>query len=407
MPALFRPALPIPAPLRGSDPGSFAYKTITERLPRIGRRVIEENAFAPDVVGRLRALLAEIPAGKIRLLQDEQAPDAADWEAYVTPHLGQNWLQVQWFFAETYFYRRILEATGFFVEGDGFQVDPFRPHKEETLKASEAQVRDLAQRLAGWQARIEEAAVLREALAQALWGNQGDLSMWPGGGGEMPSHDDEGEAQEHVLADDRDEALAYLAGRRDEDARIDIIADNAGLELAGDLALVDVLLGGSWAGMVILDVKFHPTFVSDTVPRDVRDTMRFLLGIEDAATEAWGRRLLAYADSGRLSLRQHAFWTSPLEGWEMPVDLRQTLGEATLVISKGDANYRRLLGDRHWNYTTPFAPIVSYFPSPLLALRTLKSNVAAGLERKTVERLQARDAEWVVSGEWGVMQFAA
>lgn len=91
----------------------------------------------------------------------------------------------------------------------------------------------------------------------------------------------------------------------------------------------------------------------------------------------------------------------------MPAYLRQTLSEAALVISKGDANYRRLLGDRHWNYVTPFADIVSYFPAPLLALRTLKSNVAAGLDEAVVAALQARDPGWVVSGRWGVMQFAA
>ena len=61
MPASARPRLPIPEPLRGSDPHSFARDTITERLPRIGRRVIEENAFAPEVVAQLEALIAELP----------------------------------------------------------------------------------------------------------------------------------------------------------------------------------------------------------------------------------------------------------------------------------------------------------------------------------------------------------
>lgn len=406
MPARFRPALPIPAPLRGTEPGSFAYRTITERMPRIGQRVIEENAFEQEVVVRLQALMAELPDGSIRPLTDVKAPDAADWVAYVEPYRQQNWLQVPWFFAETYFYRRILEATGYFVEGAGFQRDPYRPHKEQSRQSSSEKVRGLAQRLARWWEAIDEPVALREALAMALWGNQGDLSMWPAGS-DMPSHEDEATAHEHLLADERDEALAYLAGRRGEDDRIDIIADNVGMELASDLALVDVLLGGSWAATLVLDVKFHPTFVSDAVPRDVRHTMRFLLSADDEAANAWGQRLLDYADSGRLFLRQHAYWNSPLEGWKMPAELRQTLAEASLVIVKGDANYRRLLGDRHWDYTTPFEPIVRYFPAPLLALRTLKSNVAAGLDEHDVATLQERDPAWVVSGEWGVIQFRA
>ncbi len=402
------PTLPIPPPLRGSDPDSFAHDTITRRLPRIGRRVVEENEFVAEVEERLLALVDELPHGPIRPLQDEDAPDAKGWARYVAPYSGENWLDVPWFFAETYFYRRILEATGYFEEGPGFGVDPFAPHKEQSLQNSGQEAAALAGRLARWR-EDDRARALYEALAVALWGNQGDLSMWPGGAGEMPSHDDADAAQAHVLVDDREAAVAHLRSSQGSDVRIDIIEDNAGFEFLSDLALVDVLLGmiddgGSLADRVTLDVKLHPTFVSDVVPRDVRHTLQWLIGAEDEAVQAWGRRLRDYADDGRLILRQHAFWTSPLAGWKMPEDARQTLSEATLVLVKGDANYRRLLGDRHWDYTAPFEEVVAYFPAPLLALRTLKSNVAAGLDGAMVEDLNERYTGWDVSGEWGVMQ---
>lgn len=405
------PTQPIPPPLCGSDPDSFAHDTIAERLPRIGRRVVEENAFAPEVEERLMELVDELPYGAIRPLRDENAPDAVGWARYVEPHLDENWLAVPWFFAETYFYRRILEATGYFKEDAGLGVDPFGPHKEKSLQSSLQQAAELAQRVAQWREGSDEDALrlrsLSEALAVALWGNQGDLSMWPGGSSEMPSHDDEDTAQAHVLVDDRDAVVAYLHDKQGSDVRVDIIEDNAGIEFISDLALVDVLLGREWADRVTLDVKFHPTFVSDVVPRDVRDTLHRLITSSDEAVRAWGRRLRDYADNGRLTLRQHAFWTSPLEGWKMPSDVRQTLTEATLVIAKGDANYRRLLGDRHWDYTAPFDEIMTYFPAPLLALRTLKSNVAAGLSEEMVKELNERYTDWEVSGEWGVMQFVS
>lgn len=406
------PAPPIPPPLRGNEPDSFAHDTITQRLPRIGRRVVDENDFAPEVEEHLLELVDELPHGKIRPLRDENAPDAEGWGRYVAAYVGENWLDVPWFFAETYFYRRILEATGYFEEGLGFGVDPFAPHKEQSLQNSRQEATALASRVAQWRERPAEKA-LYEALSAALWGNQGDLSMWPGGAGEMPSHDDAGVAQAHVLVDDREAAIAYLRDRRGfessfekvpSDVRIDIIEDNAGFEFISDLALVDVLLGLEWADRVILDVKFHPTFVSDVVPRDVRNTLEWLIASEDDAVRAWGKRLRDYADSGRIALRQHAFWTSPLAGWEMPDDVRDTLSEATLVIAKGDANYRRLLGDRHWDYTTPFDRVLAYFPAPLLALRTLKSNVAAGLDQAMVNELNERYTGWDVSGEWGLMQ---
>lgn len=40
------------------------------------------------------------------------------------------------------------------------------------------------------------------------------------------------------------------------------------------------------------------------------------------------------------------------------------------------------------------------------ALRTLKSEVAAGLSSDQVARLEEEDPDWLVNGEWGVIQCA-
>jgi hypothetical protein len=91
--------------------------------------------------------------------------------------------------------------------------------------------------------------------------------------------------------------------------------------------------------------------------------------------------------------------------WEIPEELKSELAQSSLIFSKGDANYRRFLGDRHWPFTTSFQDIVCYFPAPLVALRTLKSEVAAGLQLEQVERLSHEDPEWLTNGQWGVIQF--
>ena len=41
--------------------------------------------------------------------------------------------------------------------------------------------------------------------------------------------------------------------------------------------------------------------------------------------------------------------------------------------------YRKLLGDRTWNTDERFSDLVSYFPAPVVALRTCKSPLAVGL----------------------------
>jgi hypothetical protein len=91
----------------------------------------------------------------------------------------------------------------------------------------------------------------------------------------------------------------------------------------------------------------------------------------------------------------------------MPDDLYQELAAAHLVISKGDANYRRALGDAHWSATTPVTEIVGGFPAPIVFLRTCKSEVIVGLAPGQAEALTTRDPAWLVNGEWGMVQFVS
>lgn len=63
------------------------------------------------------------------------------------------------------------------------------------------------------------------------------------------------------------------------------------------------------------------------------------------------------------------------------------------TLSDGDANYRRLLGDRVWALDTPFAEVAAYFPAPLLALRTLKAELGCGISQAASARAAAEDPE--------------
>ena len=407
MPLLKRPLYPIPPPLRGAETGSFAYYTVTARMPNIARRVVGENDFSSAIVRRLEALIAELPQGFIRPLTDISAPDAADWQHYVAPYEGQNWLQVPWFFGETYFYRRILEATGYYEPGPGQGVDPFTYQKHEGLNQSWERVRGLSAHVnealahKGW-----DGTVFAELLAVDLWGNQADLSVWPAGQKDQPSHLDAKSQQAHLLVNDTAAVFDYLSGLRTKQTRVDFIIDNAGFELVGDFCLAAYLLGSEAAVTVHFHLKSHPTFVSDAMIKDVDETIGALLADSEAAVQTLGQRLRAHVDSGRLRLRQHPFWTSALPLWQMPDDLYQELARPDLVISKGDANYRRALADSHWAHTTPFANVAAYFPAPVVFLRTLKSEVVAGLQIGQPEALLRRDLDWLTDGKWGVIQAA-
>lgn len=415
------PEYPIPEPLRGEEPGSFAQSTVAVRLPDIGRRTLAENDFPPEVAGRLQALIDDLPEGRVRHLQDRDAPDWKAWETYCSPHLGQTWLQVPWFFAETYFYRRLLEATGYFTSGPGEGRDPFLYQKRLGLESSEEIIDRLS---ADLEARKEELAALtseeriaplQDLFTMNLWGNQADLSIWPVGSPSQPrdAKDAPNPASSRLVVDDSAAIAAHLLqplqkpqGRRAEASRIDFLLDNAGLELVNDLLLADALLGSGLAREVRLHAKVHPTFVSDAMPSDVLSTFDFLLRRAAPASRRLGMRLYHWLQEGRLRLRSDLYWNSPLPGWQLPPDLRDELAGSDLIISKGDANYRRLLGDRHWPLETPLAGIVAYLPAPLAVLRVCKSELAVGLEEGQAAQLTAEDPQWMVNGNWGMIQFA-
>jgi len=399
-----QPDLPVPTPIRSDVPGTWAYDTVASRLPNTARRTLIENDFPPEIVAAVTALVHAVPQEPIRSLQQE-APDAAAWAVYTVPHLGQNWLAPPWFFAETYFYRRLLEATGYFGPGPGHHLDPFVYQKQQGLLTTLDTTKQIAHLLSESIARGWQEQDCANLLAIDLWGNRADLSLWPADEtGDHPQAMDWNTAAGHTLADDTAVAVRHLSERRP--ARLDFLIDNAGVELVADLALADYLLAAGAARTVVFHLKPHPTFVSDAMSSDVSATVTFLAGQRDAATAEFGQRLQDYLTAGRLQLLADSFWVSPLAFWEAPPALRAILGRSDLIISKGDANYRRLLGDRQWPYTTPFTAIMTYTPAPLLALRALKSELAAGITGDQIERLNVEDPTWLVNGRWGVIQFA-
>jgi inosine-uridine nucleoside N-ribohydrolase len=63
------------------------------------------------------------------------------------------------------------------------------------------------------------------------------------------------------------------------------------------------------------------------------------------------------------------------------------------------------VGDRRWPPTTPFADLTAYFPGPVAALRTLKSEVVCGLDATTEAALTAAEGDrWRTAGTHALIQ---
>lgn len=371
-------------------------------MPAIARRVPEENDLDDASTRRMNVLIDELPHKPVQRLDDPYAPEVEAWNQEVDAIRGQTWLEVPWFFAETYFYRRIIEAVGYFGPDDTRGIDPFEYQKRRGLEVAETQIESAAEVLDEEIARGWTIDGMARLLKADLWGNQVDLSLWPADDQDHPTHAEE-DADAHVLIDDSVACAEHLEARGGK-SRIDIILDNAGFELIGDLAVADYVLSVNAASEVVLHVKLHPTFVSDATEVDVRYTIETLSADSHEHTAAMGKRLAAALEDGRLILYTHPYWTSPLLGWQMPEDLRGELAESDLTIWKGDANYRRLLGDLAWPLHTKFDDVVAYHPGPVVALRTYKSEVGSGLHPDRVAELHRTEKDWLTSGRWGIIQ---
>ena len=398
------PKLPLPSPLLGSEVGTFTEYTLTQRMPAIARRVIAENNYPQNINDCLKQLARELPSEPLSPLLHDTGVDFSAWMKYLEPFKGQRWIDVPWFLAETYFYRLILEITNYFRPGELQGVDPFQLQKnkglETSLDSTIALCIQLNQCLADAQKEELNQTALIALLYFALWGNRVDLSLWSALESERSRFDIQSQ-QAHILVDDAAKVTELLTSKG---KRIDFVIDNAGFELVCDLCLVDFLLGSGVTSQVKLHLKPHPTFVSDAMIKDVLHTIEFLAASSHDDVTSFAKRLQENIASNRLVLCEDYFWTSPLAFWEIPDTLKSDLSAANLIVIKGDANYRRLLGDRHWDFTINFADIVSYFSAPIVALRTLKSEVVAGLKPEVIEQVAKSDSDWLTNGQWGVIQ---
>ena len=421
----------LPPPLVSDEPGTWAHDTMSRRVREdILARVYSENAGAAALEAArpaLDALEAELEAAAttpLAPLADDGGADVATWNAFLAPFVEAKatWLSAPWLVTEFYLYRRIVAAFDFWRT----KYDPFAKQKRDGLDSAAGSIEALAARTnaacapaAAGDVGADDAAAFDRLFVQvSLWGNRMDLSIWPAGENAASSAAGAdafgavlaaGEA--NLLADGTDALLARVlapARARGGAARVDIVVDNAGFELVTDLCLADWLVSSGACAQVALRLKGHPTFVSDALAKDVIETIDAL---EAGAAGADGARAAArwreHVDAGRWLLDEDVYWAQPFAFWEMPEHVTAALEEAALVVLKGDANYRRLLGDRHWELSEPFATVGRAFGAraPLLALRTLKAELGCGIPEDQSARAAAADDQWLVSGKWGVIHF--
>ncbi len=444
----------LPPAILSNVPGTWAFDTVSRRLREsILSRIVADNAETleadPNAAAAFKVLDAELSDAAhvtLRAIEPDGGPDVEHWNHNILPQwIGKTWLDTPWLTSEFYFYRRVLEAVGYFGDGPGAGVDPFQKDKDAGLAACVDATKALAPKLNAFAERQEvkdkdkdENAVLatmRLFVLVSLWGNRMDLSIWPadgsserGGAGAQSSSsrasnafDEALSAGEECLLWDDSLAAANKILKQECD-KVGIVVDNAGFELVCDLALADAIVVArdamrdrvdardtsiSKARVVVtLHVKSHPTFVSDAMSKDVHDTIQSMCASTDCETHTMGKRWQRHVSTGAWVIAPRFEWAQPQPFWDLPLEAREVLQQEKLVIIKGDANYRRLLGDRLWNLQTPFSDVACYFPTSVLALRTLKAELGCGIPTEQSERANTENpGTWMTCGKFGVVQY--
>lgn len=117
-------------------------------------------------------------------------------------------------------------------------------------------------------------------------------------------------------------------------------------------------------------------------------------------------KCIFYLDSQQFVLLEDFYYCTPLPYHVMSKEdpnLYTKLNRSKMIIFKGDLNYRKLGTDLNWPKTISFQQFLQGFnPAPLVALRTVKSEIICGLPEGKEKELEA---EWMEKGDYGLIQF--
>uniref|UniRef100_A0A1E1X9W6 Damage-control phosphatase ARMT1 n=1 Tax=Amblyomma aureolatum TaxID=187763 RepID=A0A1E1X9W6_9ACAR len=433
-------ALPNPPPLSAKNTKGFAYKTVRDRLPVILTKVIDTvfrdrmeigrvmGAEAREetklVVGRLAKLRNEMVTNKPMVRIEDDFEDAEVWNSVLDCYMTDKgcpprWYEAPWLYIETYYYRRIFEAFQMTTRLKDY--DPFSKLKRDALYGSFNAVRilcDFVRQNTHREATVETLKQTTYRLIEvSLWGNRCDLSLSCGAdsSGQAGSLQQTDRLRPYIISNHADKLWKYLCKLRErnqdgEPTRLHCVMDNAGYELATDLALLDFLHETGYVAIVTIHVKAIPWYVSDVMRRDLFWTLREMQDSDHSATQALSERCHRRIMDGTWFVMDDVFWTQSFDYAEMVTrrpDLYKLLQSADLLIFKGDLNYRKLVGDLDWDPTVSFEHALRGFkPTFLCALRTLKADTAAGIEPVIASEVAQRSPDWMVTGEYAVIQCA-
>lgn len=431
---------PIGVRLSGTYMQSFAYVTLKDRLPIILTKIIDnfsrnkeqiELKYGQEaiqevkqIVGFISQLKNEIVTNKplkiLPMIENDDDNDVHLWNKYLEDKTEKEgttptWFNTEWLYCECYMYRTLIQK--FLLMNALRMYDPFQEQKRNAFINSLITIKLLSKYLLNIvdKSKLIEGAEKKEGFIKFvqlnLWGNKCDLSLSAGSDISQTSNpiDQLPALYNDVLVDATDFAWQILNKQKANDSNIvDMVLDNAGYELFTDICLAVFLVQFGLAGKIRFYVKRYPWYVSDTTTPDFHWTLDYMRNSSNLDLERIANLSYNYLKNNTWTIEEESYWTGPYDFAEMKEKdkvLYAKLSDAKLVIFKGDLNYRKLLGDINWEYSTSFIEALRGFrPTNILSLRTIKSDVCVGLPPGKGELLYNKDVNWMITGQYGLIQ---
>lgn len=453
----------LPRPYFNNDKKSFAYDSVIRRWPAILAEAIDDlhrtivETTDESKVQEGKTILQSIVSLRYNIEHNREiermsAPKDPKHTVEINEYNDElarlagelntaKWHDMPWLFSECFMYRYV--ATLFENSTYWQTYDVFFRQKNGTFTKSAKGVAELAVKYRklhgdlqggeGSASKIDETVLetlFEEFLDICLWGNATDLSLLVTvsldeiqklQGSAMVE-----ESKKNILANDTAKIWNKLYKHRNAPGRIDIVLDNSGFELYCDLILALFLLDSKLASSIVFHPKCVPWFVSDVNPHDFDNILNMLeddqcFAQHRAELDFLASQVRTHMQKGTISLKPSRFWTSYVPFWEIKPDgkcegdkVYESLQDSSLVIFKGDLNYRKLVFDLEWERDTPFATAIDGLADskiPFVTLRTVKADVLAGIPKSTEDRLNeewkrdcGNERQWAYSGKYAVIQ---
>lgn len=432
---------PFGVPLSGIYKRSYAYVSIKDRMPVILTKIIDtfcqkKNEIIyrygqdaekdiKDIIGFISQLKNEIVTNKAlksMRLNTKAINDAEEWNTYFEnkTHIeGEipTWFNTTWLYCETYMYRVLAQEIG--LTNSIQSYDPFEHIKQavfinfiDSMDILASYVNDTVNNKGYSEERSKND--FSKLLKLSLWSNRVDLSA---SAGSVQRQTDNPlnmveSLDENILTNNWELVWNIIKKKTDKSVdNIHIVLDNAGYEFFTDLCLAAFLVTIAPEIKITFHVKLYPWYVSDTTIQDFHWTLDRLNSLDNYPNlKLLGKMFKNLLDRERWCVKEEPYWTGPYDFRQMKEKNRKLytqFSDAKLVIFKGDLNYRKLLSDINFEYNTSFATALGDFrPTNILSLRTVKSDICVGLPQGMAASLFEKDKNWLITGEYGLIQLA-